>query len=215
MVQIISASSQAFHLKAQNDVDRKQWLTALEYARHRAIKQDEEDDEADSVPVTDFKVVLDQFNNTLNDKLNALRTAEGHLSRHFTLSRRHECVNLEKTSSDLHKIVGQKSEESKQYQEKYSALKQSIASVLQASDDLVATAAKESRSLARCASNEHEQRVRLQEQLEIFAKQHSSLERAAYGNPASTPQQPRKPKTCCMSPNKQIQYSTSCFSIRQ
>ena len=63
-------------------MDRKQWLTALEYARHRAIKQDEEDDEADSGPATDFKDVMDKFNNALNDKLNALKTAEGHLSKY-------------------------------------------------------------------------------------------------------------------------------------
>jgi hypothetical protein len=36
---IISGSSgQTFHLKAQNELDRKKWLTALEYARHRAIR---------------------------------------------------------------------------------------------------------------------------------------------------------------------------------
>ena len=38
---VISASSQTFHLKAGNDVDRQKWLSALEYARHKAIKQAE------------------------------------------------------------------------------------------------------------------------------------------------------------------------------
>ena len=34
--------------------------------------------------------------------------------------------------------------------------------------------------MSRYASNEHEQRIRLQDQLEVLAKQHSSLERAAF-----------------------------------
>lgn len=38
---MISASSQTFHLKAGNDVDRQKWLSALEYSRHKAIKQAE------------------------------------------------------------------------------------------------------------------------------------------------------------------------------
>lgn len=38
---VISAQSQTFHLKAQNDIDRQKWLQALEYSRHKAIKQAE------------------------------------------------------------------------------------------------------------------------------------------------------------------------------
>lgn len=34
----ISAPSQTFHLKAQNELDHEQWFRALEYARHRAVR---------------------------------------------------------------------------------------------------------------------------------------------------------------------------------
>ncbi|VDM84383.1 unnamed protein product, partial [Strongylus vulgaris] len=45
---VISASSQTFHLKALNDVDRQKWLSALEYSRHRAIKQAESDEDEEA-----------------------------------------------------------------------------------------------------------------------------------------------------------------------
>ncbi|KAK6009027.1 hypothetical protein OSTOST_26076 [Ostertagia ostertagi] len=45
---VISASSQTFHLKAGNDVDRQKWLSALEYSRHKAIRQAESDEDEDA-----------------------------------------------------------------------------------------------------------------------------------------------------------------------
>ena len=35
-MQIVTASSQSFHLKAQNHLDKDQWFKALEYGKHRA-----------------------------------------------------------------------------------------------------------------------------------------------------------------------------------
>jgi uncharacterized membrane protein len=160
-------------------VDSKQWLNAWEYARHKAIKQDEDDEEEDSVTAGDFKTVLDHFNNAVNGKLDLVRTSE---------------VQLRQCAADLQKCLGAKGEDARQFQEKYNAFQHSLAGMLSVSKEFTTAAAKETRSLARCASNEHEQRTRLQEQLEIFAKQHSNLERAAFNNPTSTAEQPRKPQ---------------------
>uniref|UniRef100_A0A0M3ISE8 Transposase n=1 Tax=Ascaris lumbricoides TaxID=6252 RepID=A0A0M3ISE8_ASCLU len=52
--------------------------------------------------------------------------------------------------------------------------------MVNACDEFVTMIAKESRKVGRYAANEHEQRLRLQDQLEELAQQHSSLERAAY-----------------------------------
>lgn len=45
--------------------------------------------------------------------------------------------------------------------------------------------------MSRFATNEHEQRVQLQEQIETLAKQHSNLERAAFQSATSSIEQPR------------------------
>lgn len=46
--------------------------------------------------------------------------------------------------------------------------------------------------MSNFVSNEHEQRLQLQEQIETLAKQHSNLERAAFKSPTTSFEQPRK-----------------------
>uniref|UniRef100_A0A914C1C2 Oxysterol-binding protein n=1 Tax=Acrobeloides nanus TaxID=290746 RepID=A0A914C1C2_9BILA len=173
---IISASSQSVHLKAQNEIDRQQWLTALEHARHRAIKQadSEEDEESMMNSMQDVKAVLDHVNNSLNTKIDELRSIEKQLKKHAT---------------ELTKFLG-KTEEARQYHEKYSQLKKSIEAMVNTSEELVELTVKDSRTLTRYANNEHEQRIRLQEQIETLAKQHSNLERAAFSSSTSGEQPP-------------------------
>ncbi|KIH45016.1 hypothetical protein ANCDUO_24949, partial [Ancylostoma duodenale] len=74
---VISASSQTFHLKAGNDVDRQKWLSALEYSRHKAIKQAEsdEDEEAHLGPGESRVSVLQRTHKELLKKLDDLQTA--------------------------------------------------------------------------------------------------------------------------------------------
>ncbi|KAI6187910.1 Protein retinal degeneration B [Aphelenchoides besseyi] len=74
----ISGTAQSFHLKANNEVDRDNWLNSLEYARHRAIKR-ADSDEDESIAMhngNDLGKVLDDVKETLNKKLEELRLAE-------------------------------------------------------------------------------------------------------------------------------------------
>ncbi|KAK6745323.1 hypothetical protein RB195_011820 [Necator americanus] len=81
---VISASSQTFHLKAGNDVDRQKWLSALEYSRHKAIKQAEsdEDEEAHLGPGESRVSVLQRTHKELLRKLEDLQTAARILEKH-------------------------------------------------------------------------------------------------------------------------------------
>ncbi|KAK6033847.1 hypothetical protein COOONC_28648 [Cooperia oncophora] len=74
---VISASSQTFHLKAGNDVDRQKWLSALEYSRHKAIRQAESDEDEDAhIGTGESRVaVLQKTHKELLRKLDDLQTA--------------------------------------------------------------------------------------------------------------------------------------------
>uniref|UniRef100_A0A7E4ZZZ4 Oxysterol-binding protein n=1 Tax=Panagrellus redivivus TaxID=6233 RepID=A0A7E4ZZZ4_PANRE len=166
----ISASSQAFHLKAQNEVDRQEWLNALEYARHRAIKKadsDEDDDNAAST-ISDVRNILEGLSTAMDQSSTDVRSLE---------------TQIKKILHEISKTAGSKAED------KIQILKQLIDQLIVKSSEAVVTTKKETRSLVKYISNEHEQRVRLQEQIETLAKQHSKLERAAF-NSTSTEQPP-------------------------
>uniref|UniRef100_A0A0N4WAF2 PH domain-containing protein n=1 Tax=Haemonchus placei TaxID=6290 RepID=A0A0N4WAF2_HAEPC len=81
---VISASSQTFHLKAGNDVDRQKWLSALEYSRHKAIKQAESDEDEDAhIGTGESRVaVLQKTHKELLRKLEDLQTAARILDKH-------------------------------------------------------------------------------------------------------------------------------------
>ncbi|KAI6241592.1 Oxysterol-binding protein [Aphelenchoides fujianensis] len=161
----ISATSQSFHLKANNEVDRENWLNALEYARHRAIKRADSDEE-EAIAInsgSDLNQVLDGVKTTLNKKLDELKAAE---------------TEIGKLNAELSKTLS-KHEESKSVGEKLKALKSQTEILVQASHSLVDLTKKEMKTVSRFAENEHEQRLQLQEQIETLAKQHSALERAA------------------------------------
>lgn len=76
--------------------------------------------------------------------------------------------------NDVSKIAGTKVDD------KIATLKIQIDNLIKHSSELVSTTKKDLRSLSKNISNEYEQKIRLQEQIETLAKQHSKLERAAF-----------------------------------
>ncbi|KAI6235702.1 Oxysterol-binding protein [Aphelenchoides besseyi] len=171
----ISGTAQSFHLKANNEVDRDNWLNSLEYARHRAIKRaDSDEDESMAMHNgNDLGKVLDDVKETLNKKLEELRLAE---------------TEIGKLNAELVKSLG-KHEDNKSVSEKLKSLKNQTEVLVQASQSLVELTKKEMRTVSRFAENEHEQRLQLQEQIETLAKQHSTLERVAFSNTTSSIEQ--------------------------
>ncbi|KAI6187909.1 Oxysterol-binding protein [Aphelenchoides besseyi] len=85
---------------------------------------------------------------------------------------------------ELLKSLG-KHEDNKSVSDKLKSLKNQT----EASQSLVELTKKEMKTVSRFAENEHEQRLQLQEQIETLAKQHSTLERAAFSNTSSNIEQ--------------------------
>ncbi|RCN48651.1 hypothetical protein ANCCAN_05290 [Ancylostoma caninum] len=163
---VISASSQTFHLKAGNDVDRQKWLSALEYSRHKAIKQAEsdEDEEAHLGPGESRVSVLQRTHKELLKKLDDLQTAARILEKH---------------GDELIRCVSEPEIDRKTLSERAALLKITTAAVLKAAEEFVDLSDRGSRRMGKVVATEQREKVMLQEQLETLAKQHSSLERAA------------------------------------
>lgn len=105
MFKTISGTSQSFHLvsclvfyslfaskrhfkKANNEVDRENWLVSLEYARHRAIKRaDSVEEEVSAVNNgSDFESLISEVKTVLNKKLDDLRATELQISKPVCLN---------------------------------------------------------------------------------------------------------------------------------
>uniref|UniRef100_A0A1I7XT49 Oxysterol-binding protein n=1 Tax=Heterorhabditis bacteriophora TaxID=37862 RepID=A0A1I7XT49_HETBA len=171
---VISASSQTFHLKAHNDVERQKWLTALEYSRHKAIKQAESDEDEDALlSIGETRVeVLSSTHKELTRKLDNLRTAAKLLDKH---------------GEELIRCVNELEIDKKTLCERSALLKITTAAVLKAAEEFVELSDKGSRRMGKVVASEQREKFMLQEQLETLAKQHSSLERAATGTNTFNP----------------------------
>ncbi|KAK0416292.1 hypothetical protein QR680_012401 [Steinernema hermaphroditum] len=166
---IVSGSSQTFHLKAQNELDRNAWLTALEYARHRAIKRadsDEDDDARTEGGIADHKEAITQSMQSITQKLDDLKKCEQLLSKQY--------AELGAMIEDMD------SADRKKYAERINMFKVATSAMIQCSDEFTDVSERETRRLKRFLTYEREQRLQLQDQIEQLARQHSHLERAAF-----------------------------------
>ncbi|CAG9538839.1 unnamed protein product [Cercopithifilaria johnstoni] len=166
----ISAPSQTFHLKAQNELDHDKWFRALECARHRAVR-DAESDEDEDIKMTESggsgAAAIETMNRAIATKILDLKTCNSLISKHGS--------ELLKAMSEL-----EKTERIKTVIERINLFKITTAAMMKACEEFVTLTAEETKKVGRYAANEHEQRIRLQDQLEELAQQHSKLERVAY-----------------------------------
>ncbi|GMT19247.1 hypothetical protein PFISCL1PPCAC_10544, partial [Pristionchus fissidentatus] len=170
---VIAHSTQTFHLKAQNDIDREAWLKALEYARHRANKEADSDDDVDaSLGASRGAITLEGAKKALEVKMNQLHTTQSILSKHTS-----ELEHLMQSGDSIDRRV---------LAERIHVFTVASATVVQAADEIASLSEKEIRKLEKALASENSQRVQLQDQLETLAKQHSSLERAAAREGGST-----------------------------
>uniref|UniRef100_A0A1I7ZDC3 Oxysterol-binding protein n=1 Tax=Steinernema glaseri TaxID=37863 RepID=A0A1I7ZDC3_9BILA len=168
---IVSGSSQTFHLKAQNELDRNAWLTALEYARHRAIKRadsDEDDDARAEGGIADHKEAITHSMQAITQKMDDLKKCGRVLNKQY--------MELGVLLEDMD------SADRKKYTEQINMFKVATSAMLQCSDEFTEVSERETRRLKRFLTYEREQRLQLQDQIEQLARQHSHLERAAFAD---------------------------------
>ncbi|XP_055355969.1 oxysterol-binding protein 1-like [Paramacrobiotus metropolitanus] len=176
---------QTFHLKANSEVERQRWITAVELAKTRANKagvddssgnEPDEDDEEEDVSKSDLQAVI----RNLSSKIDELNACHEQISKQGR-ALQGLIVELENLS-----IPPDASAKAKAVVERATLFRLTSTALLNASKEFLTMAQSEGKKWQKMLGHEHDQRVRLAEMVEQLAKQHSSLEEAAKAEAAKS-----------------------------
>ncbi|KAB0790728.1 hypothetical protein PPYR_15720 [Photinus pyralis] len=170
---ISNGGTQTFHIKASSEVERQQWVTALELAKAKAIRnmeseEDEEADEASGSP-EEWSGVVRELQACLDD----LQTCSELISKHG--------ASLQRALGELESTVDPDLAQgkSKLVNERATLFRIASNAMINACNGYLQTATTHGHKWTRLLQHEREQRQRLQEMVETLAQQHSRLEQAA------------------------------------
>ncbi|XP_028614001.1 oxysterol-binding protein 2 isoform X1 [Grammomys surdaster] len=185
---LLCNGARTYHLKANSEVDRQQWITVLELAKAKAIRvmktqsDDSGDDDEEPAAPAD-KSELHHTLKSLSLKLDDLSTCNDLIAKHGAA--------LQRSLNELDslKIPSESGEKLKVVNERATLFRITSNAMINACRDFLELAETHSRKWQRALNYEQEQRVHLEETIEQLAKQHNSLERAfcnTTGGPASS-----------------------------
>ncbi|XP_028336137.2 oxysterol-binding protein 2 isoform X3 [Physeter macrocephalus] len=183
---VLTSGGRTYHLKAGSEVERQQWITALELAKAKAVRlmssqsgNDSGDDEDGTASPADKSELHDTIKK-LSLKLDDLSTCNELVAKHG--------VALQRSLSELDglRIPCESGEKLKAVSERATLFRITSNAMInltghapsQACRDFLELAETHSRKWQRALQYEQEQRVHLEETIEQLAKQHNSLERA-------------------------------------
>ncbi|XP_049660058.1 oxysterol-binding protein 2 isoform X2 [Accipiter gentilis] len=177
---VLSNGGRTYHLKANSEVERQRWVTALELAKAKAIRMrnNQSDDSGDEEPASQSdKSELHGTLKTLSSKLEDLSTCNDLIAKHGAA--------LQRSLSELEnlKLPAESGEKIKAVNERATLFRITSNAMINACRDFLDLAETHSRKWQRMLQYEREQRIRLEETIEQLAKQHNSLERACRGAP--------------------------------
>ncbi|XP_064530622.1 oxysterol-binding protein 2 isoform X2 [Pseudopipra pipra] len=177
---VLSNGGRTYHLKANSEVERQRWVTALELAKAKAIRMrnNQSDDSGDEEPASQSdKSELHGPLKTLSSKLEDLSTCNDLIAKHGAA--------LQRSLSELEnlRLPAESGEKIKAVNERATLFRITSNAMINACRDFLDLAESHSRKWQRLLQHEREQRIRLEETIEQLAKQHNSLERACRGAP--------------------------------
>ncbi|XP_037366794.1 oxysterol-binding protein 2 isoform X2 [Talpa occidentalis] len=173
---VLTSGARTYHLKANSEVERQQWITALELAKAKAVRMmssnsDDSGDDEETASPTDKSELYHTIKN-LSLKLDDLSTCNDLIAKHGAALQR------SLTELDGLKIPAESSEKLKVVNERATLFRITSNAMINACRDFLELAETHSRKWQRALQYEQEQRVHLEETIEQLAKQHNSLERA-------------------------------------
>ncbi|TEA23505.1 hypothetical protein DBR06_SOUSAS910195 [Sousa chinensis] len=179
---VLTSGGRTYHLKAGSEVERQQWITALELAKAKAVRlmssqsDDSGDDEDETASPADKSELHDTIKK-LSLKLDDLSTCNELVAKHG--------VALQRSLSELDglRIPCESGEKLKAVSERATLFRITSNAMINACRDFLELAETHSRKWQRALQYEQEQRVHLEETIEQLAKQHNSLERAFRSTP--------------------------------
>uniref|UniRef100_M4A051 Oxysterol-binding protein n=1 Tax=Xiphophorus maculatus TaxID=8083 RepID=M4A051_XIPMA len=170
---ISNGGAQTYHLKASSEVERQRWITALELAKAKAVRMQDESGEtqARGSHTSEVQSTL----RTLGSKVEDLTTCNDLIVKHGSA--------LQRSLSELEGLqVGpDMGEKIRQVTERATLFRITSNAMINACRDFLSIAQSHSKRWQKALQTEREQRIRLEETLEQLAKQHNHLERAFRG----------------------------------
>ncbi|XP_074547000.1 oxysterol-binding protein 1-like isoform X1 [Halichoeres trimaculatus] len=180
---ISNGGAQTYHLKANSEIERQRWITALELAKAKAYMPPESDDSGDdcpAVPPTSGQgggrnSEVQSTLRTLNSKVEDLTTCNDLIVKHGSA--------LQRSLSELEtiRVGGDFGEKIRQVTERATLFRITSNAMINACRDFLSLAQSHSKRWQKALQVERDQRIRLEETLEQLAKQHNHLERAFRG----------------------------------
>ncbi|XP_054634101.1 oxysterol-binding protein 1-like isoform X2 [Dunckerocampus dactyliophorus] len=190
---ISNGGAQTYHLKANSEVERQRWITALELAFHTGNESDDSCEDSPSAPPTSGHgsgrtLEIQSTLRTLSSKVEDLNTCNDLIVKHGSA--------LQRSLSELEGIQpgADMGEKIRQVTERATLFRITSNAMINACRDFLSLAQNHSKRWQKALQLERDQRVRLEETLEQLAKQHNHLERAfrgatvlpsSYSNPTS------------------------------
>ncbi|XP_068176781.1 oxysterol-binding protein 1-like isoform X3 [Antennarius striatus] len=194
---ISNGGAQTYHLKANSEVERQRWITALELAKAKAVhmqaESDDSGDDSSALPPASGQSggccnsEVQSTLRTLNSKVEDLTTCNDLIVKHGSA--------LQRSLSELEGIRAgvDMGEKIRQVTERATLFRITSNAMINACRDFLSLAQIHSKRWQKALQVERDQRIRLEETLEQLAKQHNHLERAfrgatvlppSYSNPA-------------------------------
>ncbi|XP_065337836.1 oxysterol-binding protein 1 isoform X5 [Cloeon dipterum] len=174
---ISNGSTQTFHIKAANEVERQRWVTTLELAKAKAIRamESEEEEEYESNNAVSEKEELLTVLKTLTSRLEDMQTCSDLMAKHGAALQR-ALSELETSEGSEAASAGTKL---KAIGEKATLFRIASNAMINTCSEYLDTAQAQGKRWQRLLQHEREQRQQLEEMVETLARQHSSLEQAA------------------------------------
>ncbi|XP_014064477.1 oxysterol-binding protein 1 isoform X3 [Salmo salar] len=184
---ISNGGAQTYHLKASSEVERQRWITALELAKAKAVRnQAESDDSGDECPTSpptsgqgggarNSNSEVQSTLRTLGSKVEDLSTCNDLIAKHGSA--------LQRSLSELEgvRLGGDTDGKIRQVTERATLFRITSNAMINACRDFLSLAQAHSKRWQKALHSERDQRIRLEETLEQLAKQHNHLERAFRG----------------------------------
>ncbi|XP_076644474.1 oxysterol binding protein isoform X2 [Halictus rubicundus] len=180
---VSNGGTQTFHIKAATEVERQQWVTALELAKAKAIQameseEEEEFQDNDSQKAEEASVIKD-----VSQRLEDLQSCYDLINKRGTMLQRslNDLEAVEPPSPELAAKI-------KTVSERAALFRIAAGAMVNKSNDYLQLAQQQEPKWKKLLQHERDQKVRIEKMVEQLARQHSHLEEAAqHAIPSAAP----------------------------
>ncbi|XP_014473458.1 PREDICTED: oxysterol-binding protein 1 isoform X1 [Dinoponera quadriceps] len=181
---VSNGGTQTFHIKAATEVERQQWVTALELAKAKAIKAMESEEEEEEYQDNDNqKAETASVIKDLTRRLDDLQACNDLIFKQGTMLQRalNDLETLEPPSPELAAKI-------KTVSERATLFRIAANAMISTSSDYLQLAQQQEPKWKKMLQHERDQKERIEKMVEQLARQHSHLEEAAqHAIPSATP----------------------------